>query len=166
MSRSAHGSATASQVRLEPDATGLRLVAGEAGSVAIEKLERAVAAAGAPAPSPTQPLTIVFAGAPWAEAVRGISAIWMLETVLRMRSDVDLGTACSESGMPMLEAVSKPLVASGFAGPCRFRNHLQAVVRPLRRRPLRIARAPRGTWSVVMRSPVRSFAPRPPDHSS
>ena len=75
---------------------GLRLTASDADSVALPALERAVASAGAPAPSPDQPLEIVFAGGSGVEDVREISATWMLETVLRMRNDRDLMTACSD----------------------------------------------------------------------
>jgi aerotolerance regulator-like protein len=77
---------------------GLRLVAAEADGGALHALERTVASAGAPAPSPNQPLAIVFAGGPGVEGVREISAIWMVETVLRMRNDRDLTTACSDPG--------------------------------------------------------------------
>ena len=76
---------------------GLRLIAADADSVAVPALERAVAAAGAPAPSPDRPMSIRFAGDARGDAVRPISAIWMLETMLRMRNDPDLVAACSDS---------------------------------------------------------------------
>ena len=76
---------------------GLWLISAEADSVAVPALERAVAAAGAPALSPDRPLSIGFIGDPWGDAARPISAIWMLETILRMRNDPDLVAACSDS---------------------------------------------------------------------
>ena len=75
---------------------GLRLVSADTDRVALRALERAVASAGAPAPSPGQPLTIGFGGDPGAQAVQEISATWMLETIVRMRNDPDLAAACSD----------------------------------------------------------------------
>lgn len=75
---------------------GLRLVAPKIDSLAIRALERAVASAGAPAPSPQQPLTIVFAGAPGIEAVHALSATWMLRTVLRLGNDREIVEACTD----------------------------------------------------------------------
>ncbi len=76
---------------------GLRLISRDADEVALPALERTVAAAGAPAPSPDRPMSIRFAGDPRGDAARPISAIWMLETILRMRNDPDLVAACSDS---------------------------------------------------------------------
>ncbi len=76
---------------------GLWLISAEADSVAVRALERAVAAAGAPALSPDRPLSIGFIGDPWGDAARPISAIWMLETILRMRNDPGLVAACGDS---------------------------------------------------------------------
>ena len=76
---------------------GLRLISRDADEVALPALERAVAAAGAPAPSPDRPMSIRFAGDTRGDAARPISAIWMLETILRMRNDPDLVAACGDS---------------------------------------------------------------------
>jgi len=76
---------------------GLWLMSAEADSVAIPALERTVAAAGTPALSPDRPLSITFIGDPWGDTARPISAIWMLETILRMRNDPDLVAACGDS---------------------------------------------------------------------
>jgi hypothetical protein len=71
-------------------------MAPDADSADLARLERAVASAGAPAPSPDQPLAIRFAGAAAGDVVREVSATWMLETVLRMRNDRDLMTTCND----------------------------------------------------------------------
>jgi hypothetical protein len=76
---------------------GLSLITPAADRFAVPALERAVAAAGAPAPSPDRPLSIGFSGDVWGDAVRPISAIWMLETILRMRNDPDLAAQCSDA---------------------------------------------------------------------
>ena len=73
-------------------------MAADADAGALRALERTVASAGAPAPSPNQPIAIVFAGGPAGQAVREISEMWMLETVLRMRNDRDLTAACGDAG--------------------------------------------------------------------
>jgi hypothetical protein len=85
-----------SVVRGSGSREGLSLMSADADNGAIPALERAVASAGAPAPSSEQPLAIGFAGNPRTAAVRQISATWMLETVLRMQNDRDLLSACSE----------------------------------------------------------------------
>ena len=76
---------------------GLRLISRDGDQGALPALERAVAAAGAPAPSPDRPMSIRFVGDTRGDAARPISAIWMLETILRMRNDPDLVAACSAS---------------------------------------------------------------------
>jgi hypothetical protein len=62
-------------------------------SAAVRSLQRAVASAGAPAPSPQQPMTIAFAGASLGTPVRAVSTPWMLQTVLRLSGDYDAAEA-------------------------------------------------------------------------
>jgi hypothetical protein len=77
---------------------GLRILAAAADHAAVEALQRAVAAAGAPAPSPQQPITITFAGAPWTTRVSAISSAWMLQTVLRLGNDRETAEASAPVG--------------------------------------------------------------------
>jgi hypothetical protein len=122
------GSTTAVSLVPGPKSSeGLRLIAADADAVAIPALERTVAAAGAPAPSPDRPLSIGFAGERSREAVREISAIWMLETILRMRNDPDLVAQCSDT-------------ASG-------------ALRPERGRGQRTSNRPETAWHVLCRDP-------------
>ena len=80
----------------QPEAAGLLLLAGPADAGAIRALQRALAAAGTPAPSPAEPLAVVFAGAP-AQVVRALDTRWMIETAVRMKADVELADACAAS---------------------------------------------------------------------
>jgi hypothetical protein len=104
---SADGSARQEFV-LSPDATrlpavvaqraipGLELLAATSDAAAVQSLRRAVIAAGTPAPSADQPMAIAFAGARL-PPVRLVRAGWMLETLLRLASDREIGQACEES---------------------------------------------------------------------
>jgi hypothetical protein len=112
---------TATTVSVVPGSApreGLRLMAADADAVALRALERTVASAGAPAPSPNQPIAIVFAGGPAGQAVREISESWMLETVLRMRNDRDLTAACGGAGpgTPGGESPTRDLQTSDRTG--------------------------------------------------
>lgn len=86
-----------------PEIEGLALLAAPSDVGTVHALRRAVAAAGAPAPSPRQPVVIAFDGAVLPRSVRRPDAGWMLETVLRLTNDRDLADAAKE-----VDAVAKP----------------------------------------------------------
>ena len=79
-----------------PEIAGLALLAAPSDAGTVAALRRAVAAAGAPAPSPRQPVIVAFAGAALPKSVRVSDAAWMLETVLRLKNDRELADACRE----------------------------------------------------------------------
>jgi hypothetical protein len=81
----------------QPATTGLDLVASPSDAAAVQSLRKAVIAAGTPAPSPQEPVAVVFAGVPL-PAVRPLKTGWMLETVLRLQRDRDIAQACERSG--------------------------------------------------------------------
>jgi len=54
------------------------------------RLLKAVAASGAPGPSPEQPVVVTFGGVDAAVGQPALARRWMLETVLRLRNDPDL----------------------------------------------------------------------------
>lgn len=79
-----------------PEIEGLALLAAASDAGTVHALRRAVAAAGALAPSPRQPVVIAFAGAVLPRSVRVPDAGWMLETVLRLKNDRELADAAKE----------------------------------------------------------------------
>ena len=89
-----------------PEIEGLALLAAPSDAGAVHALRRAVAAAGAPAPSPRQPVVIAFAGAVLPRSVRGPDAGWMLQTVLRLKNDRELAEAAND-----VDAVTRLTVA-------------------------------------------------------
>ena len=106
---------------------GLELKAAPADAAGVERLRRALIQAGTPAPSSDQRMTVAFAGV-GADAVRPVSAGWMLETVVRLRRDSELRLACEEGrasgGVPdndawymlCLDADGRPLVRAARTG--------------------------------------------------
>ena len=79
-----------------PEIEGLALLTAPSDAGTVHAIRRAVAAAGAPAPSPRQPVVIAFAGAVLPRSVRVPDAGWMLETVLRLKNDRELADAAKE----------------------------------------------------------------------
>ena len=77
---------------------GFRVAGVGAGDRDVERLLRAVATAGAPAPSREQPVAMAFGGVPDSAAVSLSPAAprWMLATVLRMKEDSSLARAALE----------------------------------------------------------------------
>ncbi len=88
------GTAFASAVeRLTGD--GLVILAPPSDTTAVEVLQRVVANAGSPAPSPDQPLTIVLPGGARAANLEPVRAGWMLATLLRLKTDSEVADACA-----------------------------------------------------------------------
>jgi hypothetical protein len=134
----------------QPASGGLELLTGPADVEAARRLHRAVAAAGAAAPSARQRITVVFAGAPL-PTVHALSTGWMLETVLRLGDDREILEACAETsavatgssddrwyrlfedaeGRPLVRAAAREdgLIVAIAAGPSTF--VAAAVVRGL-----------------------------------
>jgi len=76
---------------------GLRIT-GETSERSVAILLRAVAESGAPAPSASQPISMVCSGSPSAlPSVKAIAHRWMLDTVLRVRQDASLKSAAREA---------------------------------------------------------------------
>jgi Aerotolerance regulator N-terminal len=77
---------------------GLRIVGGEQVERLVMPALRAVAKSGAPAPSATQPVALMFSDSPTElPPVRTIRPRWMLQTILRLRGDVSLESAAREA---------------------------------------------------------------------
>jgi Aerotolerance regulator N-terminal len=77
---------------------GLRIVGGEQVERLVMPALRAVAKSGAPAPSATQPVALMFSDSPTAlPPVKTIGPRWMLRTILRLRGDVSLESATREA---------------------------------------------------------------------
>jgi hypothetical protein len=66
------------------------LTVGAAADAARARLVKAVAVSGAPAPSREQPVVLNFGVAPASDAQPALERRWMLETVLRLRTDPEL----------------------------------------------------------------------------
>jgi hypothetical protein len=79
-----------------PPAEGVTLFASPRDSGAVERLRRAVIAAGTPAPSSRQPVAIAFTGAVLPTGVRRLKSGWMVETVLRLKADRAIADASGE----------------------------------------------------------------------
>ena len=106
-------SADGTAVRLTPQRSpleGLRIVAGRHA----DALLRTVALAGAPAPSPAEPLAVTFAPVP----VLASLAPWMTRTVLGMRRDQRLAAAAREhrASPPGAHAGSPPWAIVAHSG--------------------------------------------------
>jgi hypothetical protein len=78
---------------------GVRFVPGDAGGT--DRIVRAVAAAGAPAGDPVQPLTLAFTTAD-VPGIAPIASHWMLDTVVRMSLDDELLRAAAAAGTATL----------------------------------------------------------------
>lgn len=91
-------------------AEGLDLLARSSDAAAVQHLRRAIVAAGTPAPSPREPLTVAFAGATL-PATRALPSGWMLDTVLRLTRDQELRQACAETKPGTAEGVDDRWVA-------------------------------------------------------
>ena len=70
-----------------PNSGGLRILVPQPGQAAADAAVRAVADAGAPAPSASEPLAILLGGTAEAGAVRALSNGWMLRTVVALAMD-------------------------------------------------------------------------------
>ena len=109
-----------------PARTGLRILAG--GPVSDEgQLIRAVARAGAPAPSAVRPIVIRFANAPGAEPVAAVRERWMIETIAALEANPELRRLArdvtaiqmpaSDAGTVLLrDRNSAPLLRAGAVG--------------------------------------------------
>jgi hypothetical protein len=89
------GARTRVTLRREPGSqTGLRVIGSEMSAPELQPLWRALAAAGAPAPSRVEPLACLFGSAasmaPALSAIDPATPRWMLRTRLRMEADVSL----------------------------------------------------------------------------
>lgn len=109
------GGATSAALRASTAiAEGLRLVAPPNGAAA-EPWLRAVARSGAPAPSPREPIAVVFEGAALPAASGALTSPWMIRTIVRLRRDPEVSAAAAEmeapatSGFPQSEPLM-PLV--------------------------------------------------------
>ena len=80
-----------------PPAEGVTLFASPRDSGAVERLRRAVIAAGTPAPSSGQPVAIAFTGAVLPTGVRRLKSGWMVDAVLRLKADRAIADASGES---------------------------------------------------------------------
>ena len=81
----------------QPPIDGLVLLARPADAGAVQALQRTVAEAGTPAPSPRQPMAVALAGADLPGIVRPPEGGWMFETLLRLTADDEIAAACATS---------------------------------------------------------------------
>jgi hypothetical protein len=89
MRLSPDGTQAAVRGAADPARTGLRIL-GAASARDHDTLVRAVARAGAPAPSAERPIVIRFASAPAAEAVTAVRERWMIETIAALETNPEL----------------------------------------------------------------------------
>lgn len=111
------GSATAVSLASRSATTaGLQILTTDSDRAAGAALLEIVESAGAPAPAPEQPLVVSFAGA----TPRGggpVSQPWMLQTLLRLRADAEIGAAAiADPAKPGAEDPSWQAVVRDGAG--------------------------------------------------
>jgi hypothetical protein len=147
--------------------SGLRLVGVDPGSGAVQRLWRAVAAAGAPSPSADQPLACQFgsnAAGPLPAPIDRTTPRWMLRTLLRLQNDRSLqeagrSVAVRRSRHPILDGgVSETPVVRSSAPP---RHNASSCCRSARRQtasspPRRFERC---WWSAAATATSRAGNP-------
>ena len=115
---SAEGTRTAFLEAGQPAGSGLRLVTA-AGEAEEQRLLRAVARAGAPAPTSEEPLAICFAPATGPLAISAPAERWMVQTIVRLEADRELVTLARRVQALELERSDRwlPLVRDGQGRP-------------------------------------------------
>ena len=92
----------------QPPIDGLVLLARAADGAAVQALERTVAAAGTPAPSPREPIAVALAGADLPTGLRPPDVGWMLGTLLRLQADNEIAAACATSDSDAAQDPGEP----------------------------------------------------------
>lgn len=122
------GATAVSMTPRDPAADGLQIVTPDSGRAAADTLVQVVASAGAPAPAREQPLVVTFAGAT-PRGAQPITSPWMLQAVLRLRADTEIGAATMAEpisrpvaddppwSMVVRDAGGRPVVRAAAAGP-------------------------------------------------
>jgi hypothetical protein len=112
----------------QPVTGGLSFLFPAASSDDVERLRRAVTAAGTPAPSAAEPITVAFAHAAVPADVKALRSGWMVDATLRLKRDMLILEACGRTrpatvlreGHPwhtlFLDRDGRPLVRAAATG--------------------------------------------------
>ena len=154
MSRDVALSGPWTDVRNQPAAPqgGLILLVSAGDTAAARTLERVVAAAGTPAPSSDQPMSVAFPGGTRPAGVTRPTAAWMVETILRLREEVDAADAAAA-----VEAVSDAATGIDGGGTPGKVDPWHVVFRDRRSHPLVRAAAAGSQLAVDVAAPVSAY---------
>jgi hypothetical protein len=92
----------------QPETGGLSFLFPPVSSDDAERLRRAVSAAGTPAPSAAEPITVAFANAALPADVKPLRSGWMLDATLRLKRDVEILEACGRTRATAVERARHP----------------------------------------------------------
>ena len=92
----------------QPATGGLRFLFAPGSSDDVERLRRAVTAAGTPAPSAAEPITVAFANATLPADLQPLGSGWMLDATLRLKRNMEILEACDRTRAAAVESERHP----------------------------------------------------------